>query len=108
VAPPSVEEFNSFTAVSRQCVCQQSQQSAGRMRVLSTTRQATNDNFHAVSTDIRQQDQRRREEEQHRRDDDQHQRDDERRDLMAMFQVALSAHLHGANPNGCNGSNNNN
>jgi len=56
VAPPSVEEFNSFTAVSRQCVCQQSQQSAGRMRVLSTTRQATNDNFHAVSTDIRQQD----------------------------------------------------
>jgi len=27
---------------------------------------------------------------------------------MAMFQVALSAYLHGANPNGCNGSNNNN
>jgi hypothetical protein len=71
------------------------------MRVLSTTRQATNDNFHAVSTDIRQQDRRHREEEQHRRDD-------ERRDLMAMFQVALSAYLHGANPNGCNGSNNNN
>jgi hypothetical protein len=27
---------------------------------------------------------------------------------MAMFQVALSAYLHGTNPNGSNGSNNNN
>jgi hypothetical protein len=124
VAPPSVEEFNSFAAVSRQRVRQQSQQSAGRtmqsslmemaeLMIHQRLQQMEEDRQHRLQRERdreedRREEWRRREEEQRRRDDDQRRRDDEWRDLMAMFQVALSAYLHGTNLNGSNGSNNNN
>jgi hypothetical protein len=98
VAPPSVEEFNSFAAVSRQRVRQQSQQSAGRtmqsslmemaeLMIHQRLQQMEEDRQHRLQRERdreedRREEWRRREEEQRRRDDDQRRRDDEWRDLM--------------------------